>query len=310
MALQHEFRPETLEDFENNEELVEAVQAWFDNPNKNHTILITGNSGCGKTTLARIIASMLEVYDPDASTSENIDFTEINSADLTGVDTIREIRKKMYIAPVKSKYKIYFLDEIHKASPASQEALFKPTEDTPEHVFFILATSELNKIKVALRRRCIHFNVNDFSSKEMTTFLHEVCEEEEKKVPKEVINQIVHDSIGSPGIALSILDAVINLNKKSMLKIAKKTAEKESQVISLCRLLINPNTKWDKICSILKGLKQDPESIRRAVLGYMNTVLLSSQNSQAYLVIDSFKEAFYNSGKAGLTAACYAVYND
>lgn len=310
MSLQHEYRPQTLEDFENNSELVETVQAWFDNPDRNHSIFITGSSGCGKTTLARIIAEMLGVYNPEDSVSENIDFNEINSADLTGVDTIREIRKQMNLAAVKGKYKIYFLDEVHKASAAAQEALFKPTEDTPKHVFFILATSEPSKIKIALKRRCIHFNVSDFSSKELKTFLNEVAEEEEKEVPKEVINQIVQDSIGSPGIALSILDSVIHLGKKSMLKVAKKTAEKESQVISLCRLLINPGTKWDKICIVLKGLKDDPESIRRAVLGYMNTALLSSKNNQAYLVIDSFKDAFYTSGKAGLTAACYAVYND
>ncbi len=208
-----------------------------------------------------------------------------------------------------SNYKIFFMDECHKISGAAQEGLLKPLEDTPSHIIFILATTNPEKLKDTLKRRCIKFKVDPFSDSEMKTFLNEVAEEEEKEVPKEVIKQITQDSLGSPGIALSILDKIITLDKKSMLKAAEQVAVKENQIIDLCRLLLNPKAKWKKVAEILQGLhKEEPESVRRAVLGYMNSVLLKSGNPQAFIVMECFSDNFYDSGKAGLTMACYEIY--
>ncbi len=310
MALMHLYRPTELQDFENNPELVSSVKAWIKNEDKNHSILITGPSGAGKTTLGRILATELGSYNPELSKAENIDFIEMNSADFGGVDTVRSIRKTMNLAPVQSKNKVYLLDEVHATSSNFQEAMLKLLEDTPSHVFFILATTNPEKLKTTLKRRCIKFHVDPFSDSEMKTFLNEVAEEEEKEVPEKVIKQITQDSLGSPGVALSILDKIITLDKKSMLKAAEQVAIKENQIIDLCRLLLNSKAKWKKVAEILKGIKEEPETVRRSVLGYMNSVLLSSGNTQAYIVMECFSDNFYDSGKAGLTKACFEIFQE
>ena len=297
-GLHVDYRPETLEDFVGNTSMVANLQRILDREkNVPHCFMFTGPSGCGKTTLARIVATKL-------GCSEN-DFRELDAADFRGIDTVREIRRHMQYRPTDSDCRVWLLDECHKLTTDAQEAFLKATEEPPKHVYFIFGTTEPEKLKTTFKRRCMQFEVQALSEKAIQKYLKGVVKAEEKKVPQEILEQIASDSIGSLGIALMTLDKIIDLDEDQMAEAAERTVAEQNETIELCKALIG-NAKWPTVAGILKNLTQEPESIRRAVLGYFNSVLLNGHNADStYLVMEAFSEPLYNTGRPGLTMACY-----
>jgi len=142
----------------------------------------------------------------------------------------------------------------------------------------------------------------------MKRLLFRVVKAEGESLDKEVYEQIIQDSMGHPRNALQILAQVLSVEPEKRLEVAKRTAETQSQTIELCRALVN-RASWKKICEILKGLKdEDAEQIRRAVLGYCQSILLSGkQDNRVAAIMEEFMEPFYNSGFPALVLACYSV---
>lgn len=299
MSLALDYRPQDFNEVEGNESVVASVEALLsrDKGNIPHSWLFTGPSGCGKTTMARIIATKLGC--------QGSDFYEVDSADFRGIDTIRSIRQQMMYKPIESDCRVWLLDECHQLSKDGQEALLKALEDTPPHVYFILATTDPEKLKPTLRGRCVTHEMQPLGERGMVSFLKEISEAEEKEVPVDVLKKIAMNSMGSSRMALQLLEKVIDLDSQQMLDSVEKEVEKQNSVIELCRALIAAE-KWKKVSTIVKNLeKEDVESIRLAVMGYCSSVLLNGDNPQAYLIMDSFKQPFFNNGRAGLILACY-----
>ena len=300
MSLAIEYRPAEFEEFEGNEDVVASIQALLEREQKDipHSWLFTGPSGCGKTTLARIVASQLGC--------RGADFYEIDAAGENGINMIRSIREQMNYRPIESDCRVWLLDECHMLTTQGQEALLKALEDTPSHIYFMLATTEPNKLKTTLKNRCVDFNVTPLGEREMKAFLTEIVSCEEKEVPADVIKDIAISSLGSSRAALQYLDKIIDLPKDKMLDAVKREAVKQNAVIELCRALIE-SKPWKIVSKIIKGLeKEDPEGIRQAVLRYCNSVLLSGKDAPlAYLIMESFKDPFFNNGVAGVTMASY-----
>lgn len=297
--LYQKYRPKTLDQIVGNEKAVSSLRSKLDSDDIPHVMLFTGPSGCGKTTLAHIVANTLECT--------GVDFREIDSAHFGGKDMIREVRRQTQYRPVESKCRVWFLDECHELSNAAQTALLTPMERPPKHVYFLFATTHPQKLIPTFKSRCTPFEVSPLSEKQLVKLIQAVCRAERKKTPLEVVQQIAHDSLGSARVALVILEKIIDLDKSEMLAAAKQSAAEESQVIELCRLLLKKGNQWKSICSILKGLDAEPETIRRAVLGYCASVLLNKDSPRASLIIDIFSPNFFDSGRAGLVAACYEV---
>jgi len=300
MSLYLKYRPQQFSQIKGNGALVSALESILEKPEKMpHSYLISGPTGCGKTTIGRIIKNRLEIADTD--------YTEINSSDFRGIDTIREIIKNIQYLPMNSKYRIYLLDECHKLSNDAQNALLKALEDTPAHIIFILCTTDPDKLIKAIIGRCIHFPVQQLNEREMKALLKSVAKKEDEDVENEVLEQIVLDSQGHPRNALNILERVLNTSPEKRLEAAKQASAEISQSIELCRALIG-RKNWKEIASILDGLKgQEPESIRRAVMGYCQAILLKTDNAQAGLVMECMIEPFYNTGFPGLVFACYQI---
>ncbi len=300
MSLYLKYRPKTLEDIKGNQEIVSTLQGMLQKPDKMpHSILLHGGTGCGKTTIGRIIAEELGC--------KGHDLKEVDSADFRGIDTIREIRKQSQFRPLESPCRVWILDECHKLSNDAMNALLKILEDTPKHVYFILCTTDPQKLISTIKGRCSQFQVNPLQERDMLKLLKEVVRAEEENLAKPVYMQIIQDSLGHPRNALQILDQVLRVEAEERLEVAKRSAKEQSESIELCRALID-GSGWKKVSNILQGLKdQDAESIRRHVLGYCQAVLLKGENDRAALVIEEFFEPLYNIGFPGLVYACYSV---
>ena len=302
MGLQIKYRPECLEEIAGNRSLVVTLKGILESDDIPHSFLLTGPTGCGKTTIGRIIARTVGAC--------GIDIKEIDNTDFRSLDSIREIRSQCNFLPMESKAQAWILDECHQLLAPSQSALLKILEDTPKHVYFILCTTDPQKLLPTLKGRCSQLVVSLLTDDEMFGLLRKVVKAEGKSIAKKVYEQIIQDSLGHARNALVILDKVLRMPADEQLETAKHSAELASQSIELCRSLIG-NAGWKQIASILSGLKdQDPESIRRQVLGYCAAVLTKNDNNRAGLIMENFIEPFYNTGFPGLVFACYSVVKE
>lgn len=300
MSLYQKYRPLSLDNLIGNTHTIQALENMLRTESRRpHAFLLTGPKGCGKTTIARIIAKELG--------AKGADFKEMDTADFRGVDVVREIRKQAHYRPMESPCRVWVMDECHKMTNDAQSAMLKILEDTPGHVYFVLCTTDPQKLLPTVRSRCTTFEVNPLTENQMRKLILRVTKKEGDILRKSIVSQIVQDSLGHPRDALQILDQVLRVDPKKRLRVAKRAAEKQSQSIELCRALIK-GEPWLRVAGILDGLKtEDPEQVRRHVLGYTQSVLLKSDNERAGLIMEEFIEPFYDSGFPGLIFACYSV---
>ena len=300
MSLYLKYRPKTLEEIQGNAEVVVSLEGMLSKISTcPHSFLIHGPTGTGKTTIGRIIATRLEC--------KGSDFREVDSADFRGIDTVREIRKQSQYKALEGPCRVWLIDECHKMTNDAQNALLKILEDTPKHIYFVLCTTDPHKLLKTIQGRCSQFAVKPLNERQMFQLLRSVVKAEGQELPKVVYDQISQDSFGHPRNALQILDQVLRVEPEQRLTVAKQSAEEQSESIELCRSLINGDG-WKKVSGILNGLKdQDPEGIRRHVMGYAQSVLLRGDNQQAGLVLEEMLEPFFNTGFPGLVYACYSI---
>lgn len=300
MGLYQKHRPTEFEQVVGNEGIVQSISRMLKKKETfPHAVLFHGPSGCGKTTLARIIGNELG--------ATKRDLREIDSAQFRGIDTVRELRNISQYRPIGGTVTVFIIDEVHKMTNDAQNGLLKILEDPPEHVYFILCTTEPNKLLKTVRGRCSDFQVQTLSDLEMKKLLKGIAKKEKKVLDKTTYKIIVQNSFGHPRNAINILEQVINVPKEERTKLAKRVAVEEVQAIELCRALFK-RAHWGEINKILKGLKdQEPETIRRIVLGYCSSTLLNTDKEIAGIIMEEFIEPFYNTGFPGLVYACYAV---
>jgi DNA polymerase-3 subunit gamma/tau len=298
MSLYIDHRPGTFKAVEGNEaakqSLLQMLKQKFPN-----VVLFHGESGCGKTTLARIVASKL------GCPTDSPDFIEINASNNRGIEFFREQVASMRIKPFAGKRKIYILDEAHKLTNDAMNCLLKPCEDTPSHVYIFICTTEPNKLIKAILTRCTKIECKPLGEDDLMSVMNRVCKRIKEKVDKEVLELIAENSEGSSREALTKLELVVGLDKSKQIEIAESTLAISNECIELCQHMMSKNSKnWKKMAKILKGLDGDPEGIRRQVLGYANACLLNG-SMKAYCILDAFREPFFNTGKPGLTLACF-----
>ena len=300
MSLHLQYRPSTFDEVIGNRTLVTSLSGMLkDKESCPHSFLLHGPTGCGKTSIARIIAKELGCHENNLN--------EIDSAQFRGIDTIRDLRINCQLAPLGGGVKVYVIDECHALTGIASDAFLKTLEDTPRHVYFILCTTDPQKLSPTIKGRCSQFQTSSLTENEMESLLRKIVLAENETLDQEVIDQIINDSQGLPRNALQILEQVLSVPERRRLKLAKQVAAEQSESIALCRALINGDN-WNKISVILKGLKgQDPEGVRRVVLGYATSVLLNKENDIAGTVLECFEEPLYNVGFPGLVLACYRV---
>src|SRR3972149_5818288 len=188
-----------------------------------HAYLFSGVRGVGKTTVARILAKSLNCAEgpppgpcmkcqscTDIATGFSVDVVEIDGASHTGVDNVRELQERAQYAPLKGRYKIYIIDEVHMLSTSAFNALLKILEEPPPHIVFIFATTEPHKIPGTIHSRCQHFQFRRISYREIIERLRYILREEGIEAEENVLSLVARSSDGSMMDALSLLDQVIS----------------------------------------------------------------------------------------------------
>ena len=216
-ALYRKYRPLHLSEVIGQDKTIEQLQGALTKGKISHAYLFVGPRGCGKTSVARIFAHEINHFDYQLEDSY-IDIIEIDAATFTSVDNIRELREKAMIMPTLGKYKVYIIDEVHMLSNSAFNALLKILEEPPEHVIFIMATTNPEKIPATIISRTQIYRFNLAEPKVMQDFLRSVCDKEGIKISDDALKIITERGGGSFRDSLSILNQIgtINLSEKTI----------------------------------------------------------------------------------------------
>lgn len=294
-------RPTSFKQMFGNAEAVKQCYNWVKNNRVPHFVLFSGGSGMGKTTLARIMKTKLKCGD--------FDFEEINAAgQARGIEKIKTIESQINLAPLQGPCRIYLVDEAHMLTKDAQNAFLKMLEDTPKHVYFFFCTTDPQKLIPTIRTRATIVNVAPLAADECLSMLEDACERAEIECESEVLEAIVEASGGSSRKALVLLNQIKDMEPDEQLaSISKEDVQRTA--IELCRVLMNPKSKWQDAANILKGMEEDAESFRWMMLGYASSVILKGGPiaNRAFVILDQFSGNYYDSKKAGLLADCWEV---
>src|SRR5690349_7114609 len=226
-VLARKYRPQTFAELIGQDAMVQTLANAIARGRIAHAFLLTGVRGVGKTSTARLIAKALNCVGPDGqggptftpcnvcepcraiSEGRHIDVIEMDAASHTGIDDIREIIDAVRYASVSARYKIYIIDEVHMLSKSAFNALLKTLEEPPEHVKFLFATTEVNKVPVTVLSRCQRFDLRRIPAEKLAAHFSEVSKAEGVAVEAEAVGMIARAAEGSARDGLSILDQAI-----------------------------------------------------------------------------------------------------
>jgi len=268
-----------------------------------HTILLTGPSGAGKTTIAMILADRLKCHPND--------YTELNCAsDARGIDTIRELRFAVRRSPLKDS-RIWIFNEVQATTREFQQAALDLFEFTPTYAYFLLTTNEPEKLLPALRSRCFHVGLRKISDKDMADLVQRVAQEEAKKpLTKAVCDKLVDFADGNARLALVTLERLLEFADEQDQLNAIVPLDTGRDAFEIVKALLWQEVTWAKVAAIISGLNETNwEGLRHLVLANAVKEMLKPNGNQrrASCILTYFENSWMYSGKAGLVNACWSV---
>ena len=313
-ALYRRFRSKTFDEVIGQEHVTKTLKNQILSNNIAHAYLFCGIRGTGKTSTAKILARAVNCTSnidgnpcneceicKSILDETNMDVIEMDAASNNGVEDIRELRDKVKFLPVKSKYKVYIIDEVHMLSKGAFNALLKTLEEPPEHLIFILATTEPQKIPATILSRCQRFDLRRITIDDLVKNMKNICDEIGVEVEERALKLIACNSDGAMRDALSILDRCITFNSEKI----KYDDVNEllgivsfDSIIEVCNCIINKDIKGTMmlINNILNQGKDLQFFIEEIVTYFRNLLIYKTTSVSDNLIritednIDSLKK--------------------
>ncbi|MDX2478256.1 MAG: DNA polymerase III subunit gamma/tau [Gammaproteobacteria bacterium] len=258
-VLARKWRPGSFTDVVGQEHILQSLSHALDSDRLHHALLFTGTRGVGKTTIARILAKALNCEEGISSTpcgkcascmavdeGRFIDLIEVDAASRTKVDDTRELLDNVQYLPTSGRYKVYLIDEVHMLSRSSFNALLKTLEEPPDHVKFLLATTDPQKLPVTVLSRCLQFNLKRLDPDQIKSQLVRILEAEKIESENEALDLLARSADGSMRDGLSLLDQAIAFGAGKVVKddVRKMLGSIEQQYIhALIESLANNDTE-------------------------------------------------------------------
>lgn len=321
MSLYQTIRPTKLEDIVGNSATIGALVKMLRRPaiEQPHAILLKGPYGCGKTTIARILAEEF------GSTNDSI--FELNGANTRGIETVRQITSTSAFRGLGGATKTYIFDESHQLTKEAQEGMLKLLEDNPPYCYFILCTTNPENIMDGLRGskggRCTEYEVILLSEKEIVEVLKRACKEKKLEVHKDIVEAISLTCAGSPRAALVSLEQVSDItNVDEALELLVEGTERDATVLDLLKLLVmgpeQREKKWKQIIEKFSLIDEEPEKVRRSILTFLfNRLKKQTEIGDAKDIVhllEVFSTNVYYGGKSQLGSlvarSCFETWGD
>src|SRR3990167_10037445 len=255
--LEKRYRPQIWDEVVGQPTAVSMLKDFVARKRVPHTLLFCGESGCGKTTAARILRVQIGCAD--------VDFKEINCAEARGIDDMRTIQMQMGLAPMKGRCRVWLLDEIQSLGSIPQQSMLKPLEDTPRHVYFMLCTTNPEKIIPTVRSRCTVIEIKPVGLNDLIGKINAVAAAEEIPLNTEVAAAIAEAAGGSVRRALKTLDGLAGLTDPAAQLATIRAGDYGVQGKTIAQLLCKPGAKWAEVAAAIKALEGDDnqwESVR------------------------------------------------
>jgi len=264
-----------------------------------HCLLFTGPSGCGKTTLARIVRRKLKCSDAD--------FAEVNAAESRGIEMVRGIGARAGLAPISGAARVWLIDECHQLTGDAQGAFLKLLEEPPDHVYFMLATTNPQKLRKAIRTRCTEIKVRELTVQEIAGLVNRVMGDRTgETLGGDVVGKLADVADGSARKALVLLQQIIGLGSDEARLAALQRADTEAAAIEIARAIMG-RKGWKTVAGLLRDCDEEPESIRWMILAYFTKVALGGGGGAgaAVRILEEFQDNYFDTKKAGLVMSCY-----
>ena len=292
-VLARKYRSRTFDEIVGQAAIATTLKNAVESGRIHHGYLFTGTRGVGKTSMARILAKSLNCFNTEGPTPApccecesclaiteggDLDVVEIDAASNTGVDNIRELRSNAAFRPARARFKVYIIDEVHMLSTGAFNALLKTLEEPPEHVKFVLATTEVHKVPATIQSRCQRFDFRSISPADIAGHLQHILECEEITADDLVIRRVARLANGSMRDALSLLDQLLSYGTKALTAelIEDLLPSAHDEVIHQLLAAVSRNEAGEALLCVERSLTagHTPERLCDAIVEYLRALML------------------------------------